>query len=261
MRNNKIMSDKKNNWLKSNYNYFVDFGIFLFGMTFTVLTMIITSDKFKSFNWVNRHPIFLLIINIAVLVIFAGIKLFYEIQQKAIKRIAIDKDEENKFLNDLIVHFKHQICKPLETVIFNSLKTQGLSENTKYRVTIYTYTHGRFFSIGRFSANPSYQKFGRIAIRDKNELLFKAWNDGELIEDVSPCDKRNMKSVKIAIRYLYETAERKDKFGVIVYETINKKDSKLKNGNLDSMTNGINEYFFEKMNIRQDLNFAMNEEL
>ena len=91
------MSDKKNNWLKSNYNYFVDFGIFLFGMTFTVLTMIITSDKFKSFNWVNRHPIFLLIINIAVLVIFAGIRLFYEIQQKAINESQLIKMKKISF--------------------------------------------------------------------------------------------------------------------------------------------------------------------
>ncbi len=255
------MSEKKNNWFKSNYNYFVDFAIFLFGMTFTIFSMIITSDKFKSYNWVNKYPIFLLSVNMLVLLIFTGIKLFYEKNQKSIKEDVLSLKEENKFLNELIKRFKYQICGHLEDVLFNSLKLFQLHTNAKYRVTVYTYTKGRFFSIGRFSQSPSYKEFGRIAIRDRNELLFQAWNNGELVKDLTPDPKRNMPSKKIAIKYLYVDSKLKDKFGVIVFETTNEHDSKLKNGNLEKMTLNINQYFFEKMNIRQDLNFAISEGL
>lgn len=255
------MSDRKDNWFKNNYNYFVDFVLFLLGITFAVLTMIITSDKFKSFSWINNHPILLLLINIFALFLFAGIKLLYEVQQKTIKQKVSVLNEENNFLNDLIKRFKYQICGHLEDVLFNSLKLFQLQTNVKYRVTVYTYTKGRFFSIGRFSQSPSYKEFGRIAIRDRNELLFEAWNNGELVKDLNPDPRRNMPSKKIAIKYLYVDDKLKDKFGVVVFETTNGHDSKLKNGNLEKMTLSINQYFFEKMNIRQDLNFAMSEGL
>lgn len=255
------MSTKKNSWFKDNYNYFVDFALLVLSIALTIFIMIITSDKFKSIEFVNRHPTLIILTDIFLLLVSAIIKLCYEIQQKNIKQKIVGIKEENNFLNELIKRFKYQICGHLESVLFNSLKEFQLHEDTKYRVTVYTYTKGRFFSIGRFSHSPSYKNFGRIAIRDQSELLFKSWNHGELIETVIPCEKRNMKSIKIAIRYLYETKDKKDKFGVIVYETTKKNDTKLKNGNLEKMTLNINQYFFEKMNIRQDLNFAMDEGL
>lgn len=255
------MSDKKNSWIKGNYNYFVDFAIFSLGITLTLLIMIITSDKFQSFIWINNHPILLLTCNVMVLISVALIKFYYEIKQKSIKQEIMSLKEENNFLNELIKRFKYQICGHLEEALFNSLKLFQLHTNAKYRVTVYTYTKGRFFSIGRFSPSPSYKEFGRIAIRDRNELLFQAWNNGELVQSLTPDPRRNMPSKKIAIKYLYVDDKLKDKFGVVVFETINEHDSKLKNGNLEKMTLSINKYFFEKMNIRQDLNFAMNEEL
>lgn len=255
------MSEKKNSWFINNYSYIVDFAIFSLGITLTLLIMIITSDKFKSFSWINNHPVFLLSCNIIALIIIAIIKLYYEIQQKSIKQTFLSLKEENSFLNELIKRFKYQICGHLEDVLFNSLKVCHLHKNAKYRVTVYTYTKDRFFSIGRFSHSPQYKEFGRIAIRDHNELLFKAWNDGELIQTLSPDSRRKMPSKKIAIRYLYVDDKLKDKFGVVVFETTNEHDSKLKNGNLEKMTLNINQYFFEKMNIRQDLNFAISEGL
>lgn len=71
-----------------------------------------------------------------------------------------------------------------------------------------------------------------------------------------------MPSEKIAIKYLYEKNEltpNKDKFGVVVFESTQKNTVKLNNGQLDKAVNKINLFLNDKMGIRQDLKFAIEE--
>ena len=193
-------------------------------------------------------------------VFLAWKKISYEISQDNLKEELDSIKEENSFLKELISSFKYQISQPLEDKlyeVYNELKFDN-----HYRITVYTYTKDRFFSIGRYSKNTHYKSFGRIAIKDKNELLFQAWHNGELNKKISPDKRRKMPSEKIAIKYLYEKNEltpNKDKFGVVVFESTQKNTVKLNNGQLDKAVNKINLFLNDKMGIRQDLKFAIEE--
>ena len=71
-----------------------------------------------------------------------------------------------------------------------------------------------------------------------------------------------MPSEKIAIKYLYERNEltpNKDKFGVVVFESTQKNTKKLNNSQLDNAVKTINIFLNDKMGIRQDLNFAIEQ--
>ena len=76
-----------------------------------------------------------------------------------------------------------------------------------------------------------------------------------------------MQTKKIAILFLYaknDSLSNKDKFGVVVFESTNKKDEILCNASknkLQKAAKNINEYFHKTWNIRQDLNIAIREEL
>ena len=147
-----------------------------------------------------------------------------------------------------------ELCK-----IFRLLKL-----DTHYRITVYTYTSEIFFSIGRYAENSNLKKFGRIAISDKEEIIFKAWNDGEITEKLSSDNKRNMKSVKISIKYLYEKNDsnpKKDRFGIIVFETTKNKENKIDLKNLDEATQQIQDFFDNNWNIKQNLTTAYKEGL
>lgn len=246
-------------FIKKYYILFIEFLIFLFGI---ILTLLI-EGKFDSYiAYAKEHPINSICIVSAVLIILVAIKILYEYNRiKKEENLSLLK-EENVFLSGLISNFKYQISQPLEDELCKAFRKLKLDNN--YRITVYTYTYDRFFSIGRYSENPNYKKFGRIAIRDKKELIFKAWYGNELTEKVTPDQKLNMKSKKISIKFLYEKNSehpRKDRFGLIVFETTKNKESKLELVNLEEATELIQTYFDNKWNIRQNLTFAMREGL
>lgn len=177
-----------------------------------------------------------------------------------------ESKNKNTFYEDLISAFKQQICAELENELCKTFR--NLKLNHQHRITVYTYTKGVFFSIGRYSENTSLSKFGRIAIDNKEEILFKIWNNGEdEIRTMNPSKERNMKTKKIAIFFLYEKNDNlsnKDRFGVVVFESTNKKDKILsdsKKNELQEAAKNINEYFYKSWNIKQDLNIAIREEL
>ena len=188
------------------------------------------------------------------------VKIKHEIKKYNTEEDLLEIRKENTFLKNLISNFKYQISKPLEDELCKVSKELEL--DSQYRISVYTHTSDRFFSIGRYSENPSFKKFGRIAIRDKNELIFKAWERGELIEKVKPNKKLVMKSVKIAVKFLYEKnkeSPKKDRFGIVVFETTKNKDNKIVLNNLEKATEIIQKYFDSNWNIKQDLNFATDE--
>lgn len=246
-------------WFKRNWILFVDISLPIIAILFTLL---VEGKLSEYIVYTKEHPSNSIVIMVVISLILAGLKIYYEYNRENLKEELESLGEENQFLKGLISEFKYQISKPLEDKlyeIFRDLKFDG-----QYRITVYTHTAGRFFSIGRYSENPNYKKFGRIAIRDKNELIFKAWENGELTDTVQPNQKLNMRSVKISIKYLYEkneTTPRKDRFGIIVFETTKNKENKIKNGHLDSAVEKVQNFFNEQWHIKQNLNFAMQEGL
>lgn len=246
-------------WFKKHWILFVDIFIPIVAIFFTLL---VEGKLSEYITYTKEHPVNSILIMVLISLLLAGLKIYYEYNKENLQDELESLGEENQFLKGLISEFKYQISKPLEDKlyeIFRDLKFDG-----HYRITVYTHTSGRFFSIGRYSENPNYKKFGRIAIRDKNELIFRAWENGELTETVQPNQKLNMKSVKISIKYLYEkneVAPKKDRFGIVVFETTKNKENKIKNGNLDNAVEKIQKFFDEQWHIKQNLNFAMQEDL
>jgi hypothetical protein len=246
-------------WLNKSWILFVDILLPIVAILFTLL---VEGKLSEYISYTKEHPLNSIGIMVTISLILAGLKIYHEYNKKNLQEELELLGEENKFLIGLISEFKYQISKPLEDKlyeIFRDLKFDG-----QYRITVYTHTAGRFFSIGRYSENPNYKKFGRIAIRDKNELIFKAWENEELTETVHPNQKLNMRSVKISIKYLYEkndTTPKKDRFGIIVFETTKNKENKIKNGNLDNAVEKVQNFFNEQWHIKQNLNFAMQEGL
>lgn len=244
------------NWLLKYSHRIIDILITVTAIIFTLLI----EGKFNEFEIIHKHPVKSIIIMSLISILLAWKKISYEINQDNLKEELKSIKEENNFLKELISSFKYQISQPLEDKLFEIYNE--LKFDNHYRITVYTYTKDRFFSIGRYSKNTHYKSFGRIAIKDKNELLFQAWHNGELNKKISPDRRRKMPSEKIVIKYLYEKNEltpNKDKFGVVVFESTIQNTKKFNNVQLDKAVDTINVFLNYNMGIRQDLNFAMEE--
>ena len=236
----------------------IEFFIFVFGI---VLTLVV-EGKFEDYiPYTKKHPLNSIVIVVIILLALFVVKIMHEIKKYNAEEELLKASKENTFWQNLISNFKYQISKPLEDELCKVFKELKL--DSQYRITVYTHTSDIFFSIGRYSENPSFKKFGRIAISDKNELIFRAWEQqGELIEKVKPNKTLIMKSVKIAVKFLYEKNEespKKDRFGIVVFETTKNKDNKIVPNNLEKATKIIQKYFDSNWNIKQDLNFATEE--
>ncbi|WP_103572275.1 hypothetical protein [Campylobacter concisus] len=236
----------------------IEFFIFVFGI---VLTLVV-EGKFEDYiPYTKKHPLNSIVIVVIILLALFVVKIMHEIKKYNAEEELLKASKENTFWQNLISNFKYQISKPLEDELCKVFKELKL--DSQYRITVYTHTSDIFFSIGRYSENPSFKKFGRIAISDKNELIFRAWEQqGELIEKVKPNKTLMMKSVKIAVKFLYEKNEespKKDRFGIVVFETTKNKDNKIVPNNLEKATKIIQKYFDSNWNIKQDLNFATEE--
>lgn len=244
-------------FLNKYKNQIIDFLILIDTIVFTLLI----EGKFADYlEFVKVHPMKSIAFMGVISFILGIIKIIFELKQINLEEQLDEVNIENEFLKDLISAFKYQISQPLEDKLYEVFK--NLKLNHQHRITVYTYTKGTFISIARYSENATYKSFGRISINDKSELLFKAWETKELNEIVAPDPKRKMPSKKIVIKYLYEkndTSPKKDKIGVIVFETINDKDSKFNNGKLNTAVDSINEFMNESWNVKQDLNFAIRE--
>jgi hypothetical protein len=236
----------------------IEFFIFVFGI---VLTLVV-EGKFEDYiPYTKKHPLNSIVIVVVILLVLFVVKIMHEIKKYNAEEELLKASKENTFWQNLISNFKYQISKPLEDELCKVFKELKL--DSQYRITVYTHTSDIFFSIGRYSENPSFKKFGRIAISDKNELIFRAWEQqGELIEKVKPNKTLIMKSVKIAVKFLYEKNEespKKDRFGIVVFETTKNKDNKIVPNNLEKATKIIQKFFDSNWNIKQDLNFATEE--
>lgn len=245
--------------IKKKYIVLIDILIPIVAILFTLLV----EGKLEEYiPYTKKHPLNSIVIISFFSLLLVCFKIYYEYNKYNLQEEFNLLKEENTFLKGLISNFKYQISKPLEDKLFEIFRDLRLDSH--YRITVYTYTSGRFFSIGRYSENPNYKKFGRIAIRDTDEIIFKAWSGGELTEIIQADNRRNMKSVKISIRYLYEKNEnspKKDRFGIIVFETTKRSESKINNGNLNNSVEKIQEFFNITWHIKQNLNFAIEEEL
>lgn len=236
----------------------IEFFIFVFGI---VLTLVV-EGKFEDYiPYTKKHPLNSIVIVVVIFLALFVVKIKHEIKKYNAEEELLKASKENTFWQNLISNFKYQISKPLEDELCKVFKELKL--DSQYRITVYTHTSDIFFSIGRYSENPSFKKFGRIAISDKNELIFRAWEQqGELIEKVKPNKTLMMKSVKIAVKFLYEKNEespKKDRFGIVVFETTKNKDNKIVPNNLEKATKIIQKYFDSNWNIKQNLNFATEE--
>ena len=236
----------------------IEFFIFVFGI---VLTLVV-EGKFEDYiPYTKKHPLNSIVIVVVIFLALFVVKIMHEIKKYNAEEELLKASKENTFWQNLISNFKYQISKPLEDELCKVFKELKL--DSQYRITVYTHTSDIFFSIGRYSENPSFKKFGRIAISDKNELIFRVWEQqGELIEKVKPNKTLIMKSVKIALKFLYEKNEespKKDRFGIVVFETTKNKDNKIVPNNLEKATKIIQKYFDSNWNIKQDLNFATEE--
>lgn len=236
----------------------IEFFIFVFG----ILLTLVVEGKFEDYiPYTKKHPLNSIVIVVVILLVLFVVKIMHEIKKYNAEEELLKASKENTFWQNLISNFKYQISKPLEDELCKVFKELKL--DSQYRITVYTHTSDIFFSIGRYSENPSFKKFGRIAISDKNELIFRAWEQqGELIEKVKPNKTLIMKSVKIAVKFLYEKNEespKKDRFGIVVFETTKNKDNKIVPNNLEKATKIIQKFFDSNWNIKQDLNFATEE--
>lgn len=236
----------------------IEFFIFVFGI---VLTLVV-EGKFEDYiPYTKKHPLNSIVIVVVILLVLFVVKIMHEIKKYNAEEELLKASKENTFWQNLISNFKYQISKPLEDELCKVFKELKL--DSQYRITVYTHTSDIFFSIGRYSENPSFKKFGRIAISDKNELIFRAWEQqGELIEKVKPNKTLMMRSVKIAVKFLYEKNEespKKDRFGIVVFETTKNKDNKIVPNNLEKATKIIQKYFDSNWSIKQNLNFATEE--
>ncbi|BDB67475.1 hypothetical protein Hc94105_1698 [Helicobacter cinaedi] len=240
-----------------------------------VLAIILSGKLDDRIDFLKDHPIHSIVgifaVYLFLLFIHKYLKKQYDIRVEdtrttELEALNSDLQQEITFYKNMICAFKQQISGDLEDKLYDVYKTLGFG-NT-HRITVYTYTNNVFFSIGRYSANPSFSKFGRIKISDEKEMLFQMWKSGEeKVKTIGQDVERNMKSKKIGIFFLYaknDNKPNKDKFGVIVFESINKKDKILCDSNIDKLrevTEEVNSYFYERWNIRQDLDIAIKEDL
>lgn len=251
--------------IKKNRLYILDFLIPFVAILFTLLI----ENKLNSIDIVKEHPVNFIIAFVVISLVLVGLKIKFELEEKDLENEILTLKtniesitEENNFFKALISSFKYQISQPLEDKLYEVYN--ALKFDNHYRITVYTYTKDRFFSIGRYSKNSLYKQFGRIAIKNKNELIFRAWYNGELKETIKVDKSRKMPSEKIVIRYLYENNTQnpdKDKFGVVVFETTQKNTKKFNVEDLNKAVKSINIFLNESMGLRQDLNFAIAEEL
>ena len=248
---------------QKSYSKTIDLLIPIVAILFTLLV----EGKLDSIDIIKEYPTTAIVIMFVVSILLVGKKILNEAKKENLKN-ELDKlsnelsttEEENSFLKSLISNFKYQISKPLEDKLFEVF--QELKLDHRYRITVYTHTADRFFSIARYSNNESYKKFGRIAIKDKNEVIFEAWNNREFAKKVKVDVARNMPTEKISIKYLYvknEDNPNKDKFGVVVFETTQGNTKKLNSAKLDIEVKKINDFLNNTMDIKQDLRFAIEE--
>ena len=147
----------------------IEFFIFVFGI---VLTLVV-EGKFEDYiPYTKKHPLNSIVIVVVILLVLFVVKIMHEIKKYNAEEELLKASKENTFWQNLISNFKYQISKPLEDELCKVFKELKL--DSQYRITVYTHTSDIFFSIGRYSENPSFKKFGRIAISDKNELIFRA---------------------------------------------------------------------------------------
>lgn len=249
------------------------FIIDIFILILMILLTLHIEDKFKETEWINNSYWFYLNITILIIIILTGLKIFLEISENSliIENDKIHKDlvlksikikNENKYLQDLISSFKYQISKPLEDKLHDIYGK--LNFNSNHRITVYTYTKGCFFSIARYSSNQNYTGFGRIAIASEEEFIFKVWNGENKCETLPGYEERKMPTKKICAHFLYEKNEdhpEKDKIGLVVFESTLKINKQFNNGKFTEHVKDINSFINEHMEIKQDLNFAMQEDL
>lgn len=245
-------------FLKKNKIYLIEIGILLITILFTLHI----ENKFEKVAWIHDNYNFYVIILILVTVILA----FFKIQHESNEKDCIKENEEllneSKYLQELISTFKYQISKPLEDKLHEIY--QKLSFNSNHRITVYTYTKGCFFSIARYSSNQNYSSFGRIAIKSKDEFIFKVWNGENKCENLYVCSDRKMPTKKACAHFLYEkndTHPEKDRIGLVVFESIKSSDNKFNNGKFLEYVKEINSFINKHMEIKQDLNFAIQEGL
>jgi hypothetical protein len=256
-------------FLKKYKTSIIDIAILIF----TILLTLHIENKFQTIDWINNSYWFYLSITILIVVILTGLKIYFEVKEnnliienekkhKELVLKSIKMKNENKYLQDLISSFKYQISKPLEDKLHDIYKK--LNFNSNHRITIYTYTKGCFFSIARYSSNQNYTSFGRIAITSEDEFIFKVWNGENNCASLSDSKERKMPTKKICAHFLYEKNEvhpEKDKIGLVVFESTLKAPKQFNNGKFSEHVKDINSFINEHMEIKQDLKFAMQEDL
>jgi hypothetical protein len=102
-------------WFKKRWILFVDFFIPIVAIVFTLLV----ENKFtESIPYTKVHPVNSIVIMVAISLILAGLKIYYEYNKENIQEELESLGEENKFLIGLISEFKYQISKPLEDKLY-----------------------------------------------------------------------------------------------------------------------------------------------
>jgi hypothetical protein len=245
-------------FIKKHKEQIVDISILVLTIIFTLHI----ENKFDTIAWVKNYYWLLLIVVVIIIIGLTFFKVIIDRKEKNYEKENVKLQEDNKYLQSLISSFKYQISKPLEDELHAIFVELGLNSN--HRITVYTYTNGCFFSIGRYSSNQNYTSFGRIAIDDKDEFIFKVWN-GEANCDKLTIDKqRKMPTKKICAHFLYEKNEahpEKDRIGLIVFESTEGRNKQFNNGKFTEHIKRINTFIHENINIKQDLNFAIQEGL
>jgi len=174
------------------------------------------------------------------------------------KKYDNQKNETNRLIQ-LLDTLKYQISgswnEQLRTI------TKELKFDNKYRITVYLRTFNKFLSFARHSNNPEFSKYGRSYIDNKDEYIYHAWANGEGISEIdNPDNIRNMPSRKIGVFYLY-TNDESNKFGIVVFETTDKKSKLLIKTKLKEATHKINKNINESLEIKPDISIAMKEGL
>jgi len=245
-------------FIKKNKEHIVDISILILTILFTLHV----ENKFNEYLWVKKYYwIILVIISLAIIGLTIA-KVIIDRTEKNLLEQNQRLENENKSLESLISSFKYQISKPLEDLLHNISKELGFT--SRHRITVYTYTNGCFLSIARYSSNPDYTNFGRISIKDTNEFIFKVWSGEENCQTNKICSERKMPTQKICVHFLYEKNDAhptKDKVGLVVFESTEKKNKQFNNGKFTAQANKINEFMHENINIKQDLSLAIKEGL
>jgi hypothetical protein len=97
---------------------------------------------------------------------------------------------------------------------------EDLNHNESDRVTIFLYsaTLDRFFSVGRYSSSPKFNKVGSLVIEDQKDYLYSVLND-EIIYDPLKSETFG-ENFKMKLKYLFKkrNMESKDIYGVPLYD-------------------------------------------